>query len=226
MKCINVSLAAGFMALLAMLGTNAWAGTFANIVIDGAFADWAGVPVLDSDPADNAGSVDIADVQIANDNHNLYIRTTYHGALAQSTFIAMDVDQNTATGFDIFSLGLIGSEAGWQNDFAFEQFTGVYNTGWGLSGPNFGGGHALMSPFGDSSSREWSISLSAMFNPAGLYGGGSIFPDRNFDILMWTDVGAGDVSRPISYMLTVPEPTSCLLGLMGCCLLIGKRRSK
>ncbi len=214
---------AGSVALLAMLSTSAWAGTFSTMTIDGAFADWAGIPVLDSDAADNAGSVDLADIQIANDNSNLYIRATYHGALAQSTFIAMDIDQDPNTGFDTFSLGLSGSEVAWQNDFAFEQFAGGFNVG-ALSGPNFGGGHALMAPFGDSSSREWSISLSALHG-GGVYGSGTIFPDDSFDILLYSDAGSGDVSSNISYTLAIPEPASCVLGLLGCCLLLGKRRS-
>lgn len=215
---------AGCVAVLAMLSTTAWAGTFTNIAIDGAFADWAGVPVLDSDAADNAGSVDLADIQIANDNDNLYIRATYHGALAQSTFIAMDIDQDPNTGFDVFTLGLIGSEVSWQNDFGFEQFSGLFNAG-SMAGPNFGGGHALMSPFGESSSREWSISLDALHG-GGVYGSGTIFPDDSFDILLYSDAGVGDVSSNISYTLAVPEPTSVVLGLVGCCLLTSQRRKK
>lgn len=216
----NYHVVTGISTAAAML---VFAGTafanFTTITIDGDFSDWASVPVLDSDPADNVGSVDLADIQIANDNVNLYIRATYHGALAQSTFIALDIDQNTATGFDIFSLGLIGSEAGWQNDFAFAQDTGVYNSGT-LSGDNFGGGHALMSPFGDSSSREWSISLGATITA-----GGAVFPDDAFDILIWTDVGAGDVSAPISYTLAViPEPATAGLLLLGALGMIARRR--
>lgn len=193
------------------------AGTFQSITIDGNFSDWAGVPVLDADPADNSGFVDLANIQVANDSVNLYIRATYHTALAQSTYIALDIDQNTATGFDVFGLGLIGSEAGWQNDFAFAQTTGVFNSG-ALAGDYFGGGHALMSPFGDSSSREWAISLSSTFAT----GGAPVFPDGSFNILLWTDAGAGDVSAPIAYTLApVPEPTTlALLGIGGVCAFV------
>ena len=52
----------------ALIGANASAGTFATITIDDDHSDWAGIPVLDSDPLDNAGFVDIAETQIANDN--------------------------------------------------------------------------------------------------------------------------------------------------------------
>lgn len=57
------------------------AGTFKTIVIDDAYADWAGVPVVDSDAGDNFGGPDIADTQIANDNQYLYIRNTFANSL-------------------------------------------------------------------------------------------------------------------------------------------------
>lgn len=212
------------IALLALLNPLVSAGTFKTITIDDSYGDWVGVPVLDSDAADNAGSVDIFETQIANDNNNLYIRNTYHGALSLSTFIAMDVDQDPNTGFDVFSLGLIGSEVGWQNDFPFEQFDGVFNVG-GLSGDYFGIGAALLAPFADASSREVAISLSTLFG-GGVYGSGTIFPDDSFDILIYTDVGAGDVSSVISYTLAVPEPASWLLVTFGCGLLTSQRRRR
>ena len=113
-------------AAACFLCAGAMAGTFKTITIDDDYSDWVGVPVLDSDPADNPGSVDIADTQMANDNDYLYIRNTFHGGLSLPTYIALDVDQNTATGYDIFGLGLVGSEAGWQNDFPFTQSAGVF----------------------------------------------------------------------------------------------------
>ena len=198
----------------------ATAGTFTTITIDGDYSDWAGVPVLDSDPADNPGSVDLADIQIANDNEFLYIRNTYHGALSLGTYIALDVDQNTATGYDIFGLGLIGSEAGWQNDFPFTQATGVFNDGQGMSGDFFGSGAALLDNFADSSSRELALSLNTIFNS----GGSPVFPDDSFTLLIWTDLGAGDVSAPISYTLAVPEPTTVALVLLGGLAIAVRRR--
>ena len=92
------------------------------------------------------------------------------------TYIALDIDSNPATGYDIFGLGLIGSEAGWQNDFAFRQSTGVFNSG-GLSGDYFGGGHALLSPFADAATnRELAISLDALFAADN----SPVFPDDTF----------------------------------------------
>lgn len=200
--------------------SNTQAGTFRTIAIDGDYSDWAGVPVLDSDPADNPGFVDMADTQLANDNDFLYIRNTYHSALSLGTFIALDVDENTSTGFDVFTLGLIGSEAGWQNDFPFTQATGVFNDGQGMSGEFFGSGAALLDNFADSSSRELALSLNTLFNS----GGTPVFPDDSFTILIYTDQGGGDVSAPISYVLAVPEPTTAALLLLGGLAIAARRR--
>jgi len=196
------------------------AGTYRTITIDGSFADWAGVPVLDSDPVDNAGGPDIGDTQIANDNDNLYIRNTFPNNDSMQTYIALDVDSNTATGYDIFGLGLVGSEAGWQNDFAFAQATGVFNSG-ALSGDYFGGGHALLSPFADATmSRELAISLDAMFAADN----SPVFPDDTFRLLIWTDNGF-DVSAVISYTLApIPEPAALSLATIAAAATHAARR--
>ena len=222
------------MLIAMQAGGLASAGTFKTIVIDDAYADWAGVPVVDSDAGDNFGGPDIADTQIANDNQNLYIRNTFANNLALGTFISIDTDKNSATGFDIFSAGLIGAEVGWQNDFGFAQDTGVFNSGT-LSGDYFGGGHALMSPFADAGSRELAISLANVRTA-----GGATFPNNVVRLLVWVDKGTGtdqlpngfpgddgknyDVSAVIEYTLAVPEASSCMLALIGGGALFMKRR--
>ena len=221
----------GALAFLAVFSMNASAGTYKTIVIDDAYADWAGVPVLDSDGGDNAGGPDIGDTQIANDDDFLYIRNTFPNSLSLGTFIALDVDGDAGTGFDVFGLGLIGSEAGWQNDFPFTQDAGSFNNGSGMNGDFFGSGAALLSPFANTSERELAISLDILFNSDN----SPVFPNDTFTILLWTDLGVGpdgtfadfngDVSAPISYTLAiVPEPTTCVITLVGCCLLAGFRR--
>ena len=88
------------------------------------FEDWEGIPVALTDPEDNPSAfniIDIKDVQIANDNNLLYIRVSYYNANSAGAFLAFDTDQDTATGFDIFGLGLVGSELGYVNDFVFDQ---------------------------------------------------------------------------------------------------------
>jgi len=197
------------------------AGTFKTITIDNDYSDWAGVPVLDSDGGDNAGGPDIGDTQIANDNDYLYIRNSFPNNDSMQTYIALDIDSNTATGYDIFAAGLIGSEAAWQNDFAFAQATGVFNSG-SLSGQFFGGGHALLSPFADATAnRELAISLDALFASDN----SPVFPNDTFRLLIWTDNGF-DVSAPIDYTLAVavPECSSLVLAPLAAIGLFWKRR--
>jgi hypothetical protein len=213
-----------FMAIVATAMTcpALHAGTFATITIDNDYSDWTGIPVLDSDGGDNVGGPDIGDTQIANDNDNLYIRNTFPNNDSMQTYIALDVDGNTATGYDIFGAGLIGSEAGWQNDFGFAQSTGVFNSG-GLSGDYLGGGHALLSPFVDAtSSRELAISLDALFAADN----SPVFPDGTFTLLFWTDNGSGDVSAPIQYTLAVavPECSTLVLAPLAAMAVCWKRR--
>ena len=121
-------------------------------------------------------------------------------------------------------MGILGSEAGWQNDFGFSQATGLFNSG-PLAGPFFGAGHALLAPFGNFATRELAISLANLNN-----GGLSTFPDNTIRLLIWTDSGTGADGIPagfpgdtgvngdwtlIDYTLddsaSVPEPTSLVL---------------
>ena len=198
------------LALLAVVvvRTESSAGTFATIAIDGDFSDWAGIPVLDSDPADNAGGPDLGETQIANDENYLYIRNTFLNNDSMPVYIALDNDSNLATGFDVFSAGLVGSEASWLNDFAFAQASGVFNSG-NLSGEFFGGGHAILSPFVDATSeREVAISLNALFAADN----SPVFPNSTFTLLLYTDAGF-DVSAPIEYTLAVAIPECSTLAL-------------
>lgn len=228
------SYAAAALSVFSLLAVGtASAGSFANITIDGDFSDWAGIPVLDNDGADNVGNIDISSIQIANDDDFLYLRVSFHQPITVnptidgSVFIAIDNDSNTSTGFDIFSLGLVGSEVGWQNDFPFEQSTVSFNAG-GVTG-----GAAIISPLFNSaadasvttSEREYALSRAATFSGSG----SSIFPNGNISVLFWADVGAGDVSSAIPYTFApnpIPEPstaTMMLLGLVG--LAAASRRS-
>ncbi len=121
-------------------------GDYLTATIDGDFSDWAGVWVVDSDGGDNAGSVDIGDIQIGNDDDFLYLSVTYPNVLSVPTYISIDTDSDTSTGFDVFSLGLAGVEASWQNGFPFTNAAGVFNNGVAMSGDFFGSGAALISP--------------------------------------------------------------------------------
>lgn len=217
----------GAAIAIGCLMTPAVFGDFVTINIDGNFSDWAGVTVLDSDGGDNAGSVDIGDVQIANDDDFLYLSVTYPNVLSVNTYISIDVDSDTATGFDVFSLGLAGVEASWQNDFPFTNGAGSFNNGFGMTGDFFGSGAALISPAAgvDAAQKEWAISLNSTFNETGA----PVFADDDFTVLIWTDAGAGDVSSAIPYTLmpnpaAIPEPSSLILISLPAIGLIARRR--
>lgn len=213
------------------------AGTYKTITIDDVYTDWAGVPVVDSDGGDNFSGPDIGDTQIANDSQYLYIRNTFPNDLSLGTFLTIDIDEDLSTGFDIFGLGLIGTEAGWQNDFPFTQATGVFNDGNGMSGEFFGSGAALLTPFANASNRELAISLDITRN----IDGSKVFPDDTITLMLWTDVGTGadgipagfpnddglnfDVSGVIHYTLAVPEPTTWSLAAIAVLGLTFRRRS-
>lgn len=191
-----------------------FAGTYANIVVQGAeapgteFNDWAGIPVLDMDPLDNPGGpvddpfIDIKDVQIANNGSFLFIRISYHGNSSSGTFVALDTDQNTATGFNIFGLGLVGSEVGYVNDFVFSQTNGIFNTNVSFTGGPLGNGGALIFPFWDQdgTDKEMAIPLDAQVT----FPAGPAFPNPSMNILIYSDQGLGDVSTVISYTLASP----------------------
>ncbi|TWT75577.1 hypothetical protein Pla123a_30870 [Posidoniimonas polymericola] len=209
----------------AAVSTVANAGYFKTITIDSDYSDWDDVPVVDDDSGDNSGGPDIGVTKIANDGNYLYIYNTFPNNLSLGTFLTIDVDHDTATGFDVFGLGLIGSEAGWQNDFPFTQATGVFNDGQGMSGEFFGSGAALLDSFANAGARELAISLDILRNETGT----GVFTDDVVDLLLWTDLGIGadgipsgfpndsglngDVSAAISYQLAVPEPVSASLVL-------------
>lgn len=228
MKATKVLIAVTSFAMLAMCCVTASASTYKTITIDDDHSDWVGVPVLDSDPVDNAGFVDIAETQIANDDNYLYIRNTFHGNFSLGLFTGIDVDENLATGFDIFGLGLIGQDSGWQNDFPFTSSNGlgggVFNDGQGMSGEFFGSGAALLDAFADSNERELAISLDIVRNPPTALT--QVFPDNTIRLLFWTDLGSGDVSAVINYTLAVvPEPATAglAMAMVGCLVTVRRR---
>lgn len=184
------------------------------------FADWAasGIPVVDADPVDNPGDIDIANIQVANDSEFIYIHATLHNTTTitmSNIFLAFDTDQNTATGFDVLQIGEIGSEIGYQTDYPFAQHELSYNLGVSFSGgpltpPN---GGALIYPFWGGIDAppagiaiEWAVPLDIIVQyPAFLGGPGPGFPNDSFNFVVYTDQGLADITQVISYTLA-PAP--------------------
>lgn len=224
------SRAAVFVALV-LTATTTWGQVTApsvyttSILVQGEapgteFADWAasGITVVDADPADNVGFLDVANIQVANDEDYLYIHATLHNASPlsmQNLFLGFDTDQNTATGFDILDAGTIGSELGFQTDFPFVQFAGIFNLGLSLTGGPVGNGGALIYPFwtGVSSppfglEMEWAVPLEIIIQYPPILGGPSpAFPNPSLDFVVYAPddaEGLGDISQTISYTLASP----------------------
>jgi hypothetical protein len=212
---------------LALSCAPAFAGTFKTITIDDAYTDWVGVPELVVDPDDTTTGPDIATIQLANDNTYLYARLHYHSADSFPTYLAIDNDRNAATGFNIFGLGIVGSEAGYADDFDFDQRAG-FNVGTlkdpvRLTEPE--SGSATLSSFSESTDREMAIRLDTTFDP--FVGPGDVFPSDTFRLLFYSldaSFAQADITNAIDYTLAVPEPAAISLVAFGVAVLMSSRR--
>jgi hypothetical protein len=181
-----------------------------------AFNDWDSVPLALTDPADNPSElnlIDIKDVKIANDANLLYVYASGHQMRTNGLYLAFDTDQDVSTGFNVFGLGLVGSELGYVNDFVFDQRTpGVFNDnkpdGGGsccTGGPlELNNGGAAMYPGWDVEfdEREWGVPLDAVWSANEPLG--PTFPNATFNLILWTDQGVTDVTDAITYTLATP----------------------
>lgn len=170
------------------------------------FDDWAGIPIAFTDNggvADNPGGfIDINTIQIANDDANLYIHVDLvtSDIVAMATmFLAFDLDNDLLTGNNLFNLGAIGSELGYQTDFPFVQDAANFNTG--VNGVvEFGGdfiGLGFTFPFFDENGppqgngMEWTIPRNLAIGPTAP--GTPVFTGDTFTFIAYTDLGAGDL---------------------------------
>lgn len=170
------------------------------------FDGWAGIPIAYTDNGgveDNPGGfIDINTIQVANDDDNLYIYVDLVNpdVVAMATmYLAFDLDNDLSTGHDLFTLGAIGSEFGYQTDFPFVQDAANFNTG--VDGVvEFGGdfiGLGLTYPFFDENGppsgngMEWAIPRSLAIGPTGP--GTPVFAEDTFTFIAYTDLGAGDL---------------------------------
>ncbi len=107
-------MALGLSAALSWVVAPATAA-LAPIQLDGDFSDWATVALLGSDNPNDGGTVDFADVWVANDQDYLYIRFETGGEVQpdeqQDIRLYVDTDMNAGTGT---SFGGIGAELVWE----------------------------------------------------------------------------------------------------------------
>ena len=174
--------------------------TFASITIDGEIDDWAAVPTAITDPPGD-GVQDIVALKIANDEDYLYVLVVYNGAAdtntfnsSPSVFLSLDNDADRATGFDIYGLGSVGADVGWQNDFPFASEAGIFNVG-----ATFTGAVPNIAPFAANTSfQEYRIARNATFST----GGGParpVFPAETVGVAVWSDGGSPDFVGTPSY---------------------------
>jgi hypothetical protein len=162
MKTRKLTPLVSLIASACLFCSGAIAGTFKNITIDGSFADWAGVPLLDSDPVDNSTTADYGDIYVANDDNYLYIRFTLHAPADPSGFqqnIFIDADNTPGTGYPANGLGsemLIQSGAGYQEKFGGFNEAGINGLGW------------LAAPTGVGTQFEMRIARSATYATNGM----------------------------------------------------------
>ena len=83
----------------------------AQIYIDGNFDDWQGVPVM-TDPIGDDGvtNIDFGEIQISNDDQNLYVRFTVNKEINlqsdNSLRLSIDTDNNVSTGTSYDGMGV------------------------------------------------------------------------------------------------------------------------
>jgi hypothetical protein len=154
-----------------------------SIVIDGAVADWAGVPCFTSDPAGDGGAgYDIARYCIAHDDNNFYVRVGLHGEGAgvlgdgAGMWTWFDTDKNSGTGIrGPFLTSGLGAE--W-NGSGVSQFNG-WNSAGGHTGSILGSTVAGARS-GDHLEYEYSVPRST-------------FGVDSFHTSVQSEFGAGDV---------------------------------
>lgn len=214
-------------AVFATAAASSHAGTFANITLDGNSVDWTGIAATYTDPSGDGAPGDIHQIFLANNDTHLFIRVTFHTATnpnsGHSLFIGVDNDSNAATGFNVYSLGAVGTEAGWQNDFAFEQATGVFNTGATTSGA----AAAIAPYFTTTTEQEIGISRAAVIDVANNQ---LVFPNTSFNLAVYFNGGTtDDFAGPVGYTFAsaIPEPSSFAalagLGVLGLAALRRRR---
>ena len=211
---------------LSFSGVRSHAGHFANITIDGATSDWAGVPVAHSDPNDtDAGAVDWKDIYIANDDDYLYVRVTLWTPADASSFVAnyyVDGDNVDATGFHVFGNPNFGSSLLMQSGAGYQQAGGGFNEG-GLDSSATSFAPLFAGPGLDF---EYRIDRDVV-GVAGPFAGQPLITSDTVQVQLQTD--GGDVApngiTGIEYTFAaVPEPSSIHIVLLGSCLLFAQPR--
>lgn len=214
------------------------AGTYATINVSGSPSQFDSIPTAASNPVNPAASdLDPIELKIANDSQYVYFYVGYSPSVnpqSQGLYLAIDSDNNPSTGFAVYGSNQLGSNLGFENDFAFSQTAGNFNSN-GASPPvssvtatnNNGGNIYLASPY-DTVTDYQIISLPLdLVETDSSTGGfnGSVF-SNSFTLEFYTTTASATVLGPVTYTIAaVPEPASLgLLAGAGLMLLRPRRR--
>ena len=179
------------IALACACGTSALAGTFKSITIDGDTSDWVGVApaYTDEDGVNNPSGVDFQNVYLANDANYLYIRFTLKqtaNPFLGNTYIWLDNDNNSVTGFHPFGNTLFGSSLMIISDQAYQEAGGGFNEGT-LTNASVAYG-ALTVP---GTNFEFRIARNVT-GVSGAYAGVPLLNNTTIEVQLGTDGGGGD----------------------------------
>ncbi|AHF92638.1 anchor protein [Opitutaceae bacterium TAV5] len=199
------------------------AGTYANITLDGIIDDWSGI----SASFTNTGGGPVNQIFLANNDTHLFILVTFHTQTDFLTvpggfYLGIDNDSNAATGFNIYSQGVVGSEVGYAAETPFQQDSINFNTGAVSEGANM-----LSSPYGAATTaQEFSISRTGIIDTANST---PVFPNTSFNLVVYIDNGGELIIGPASYTFAaVPEPATWAfiggIGALAICLIRRHRR--
>lgn len=197
------------LAVTAAIAASANAGTYKNIVADGAFADWDDVPVAATSPLSPGVAIDFSSLKIANDASYVYFLITYNAPVntydSGGLYLGIDSDNNPSTGYGIFGSAAIGANAAFQNDFPFTQAAGNFNSGGTITRPDPGALYGAAPYNTVTLQQEIALPLSAV--QVDLSSGGYSGPvfTQNFGVEFYSS----DTLGPVSYSLAaLPEPAS------------------
>ena len=179
------------IGLACACSTGALAGTFKNITIDGDVSDWVGVApaYTDEDGVNNPSGVDFQNVYLANDANYLYIRFTLKqpaNPFLGNTYIWLDNDNNSSTGFHPFGNLNFGSSLMIIGDQAYQEAGGGFNEGTLTNGDVAYGAIAV-----PGTNFEFRISRSVT-GVAGAFTGVSLLNNATIEVQLASETGGGD----------------------------------